>query len=411
MQPRRSLECVARAVRRGDRGKPFRGRTIVKERVLFVDDEPNVLDGIRRQLRNRVDLETATSGAAGLDMIRAQGPFAVVVSDMRMPEMDGARFLAQVNALAPQTVRMVLSGQADLESTIAAVNEGRVFRFLLKPCSSETLLGVIQNGIDQYRLINAEKHLLENTLNATVKVLVSVLGLINPAAQRRAAQIQRYAESGAAALRVLPGMWQYHLAAMISQLGCITLPPELLARAYGGQALSNEERRLYESHPEIASKLLGTIPRLEAVAGMVAGQMQIPAHDVAAGDPAGWNPEKIGAAILWAAVRFDHHVSQGRIPEQAAQLVNQAAPGLPAVITQAMVKAVADDSGLVMTRSVALRELEIGMNIEADVMSARGIRLVPRGTEVTAAVLERLKAVAGGVGVAEPIRVSVKVVD
>src|SRR3954452_3820289 len=228
------------------------GEDIVKDRVLFVDDEPNVLDGIRRQLRNRVDLETATSAAAGLDIITKQGPFAVVVSDMRMPEMDGARFLARVNEIAPQTVRMVLSGQADLESTIDAVNEGRVFRFLLKPCNSETLFGVIQNGIEQYRLIHAEKHLLENTLNATVKVLFDVLGLINPVAQRRAAQIQRYADKAAGALPALRGRWQYHLAAMISQLGCITLPQETLARAFGGQALSDEERRLYESHPEIA---------------------------------------------------------------------------------------------------------------------------------------------------------------
>jgi CheY-like chemotaxis protein len=384
---------------------------VLKDRVLFVDDEPNVLDGIRRQLRNRVELETATSAAAGLDIIRSQGPFAVVVSDMRMPEMDGARFLAKVNEIAPQTVRMVLSGQADLESTIAAVNEGRVFRFLLKPCNSETLFGVIRNGIEQYRLIHAEKHLLEHTLNATVKVLVSVLGIINPAAQRRAAQIQRYAECAAQSLRLLPDLWQYHLAAMVSQLGCITLPQETLARVYGGQALSDEERRLFESHPEIAAKLLGSIPRLEAVAGMVAGQTQLPSRDLASGDPATWEPQKIGAAILWAAVTFDRHVSQGRIPEQAAALVNQAAPGLPPAITEAMVKAISDDSGLVMSRGISLRELEPGMMIDADVMSSRGTRLVPRGTEVSTTVLERLRAVAGGVGVVEPIRVSVKVLD
>ena len=383
----------------------------MKDRVLFVDDEPNVLDGIRRQLRNRVDLETATSASAGLDIIRQQGPFAVVVSDMRMPEMDGARFLAKVNEISPQTVRMVLSGQADLESTIAAVNEGRVFRFLLKPCNSETLFGVIKNGIEQYRLVHAEKHLLENTLNATVKVLFNVLGIINPVAQRRAAQIQRYADGAAEALRLQPGLWQYHLAAMISQLGCITLPQEMLARALGGQALNEEERRLYESHPEVAGKLLGTIPRLEAVAAMVAGQMQVPSRDLASGNPATWEPEKIGAAILWAAVQFDRHVSQGRIPEQAAQLVNQAAPGLPPAMTQAMVKALSDDSGLVMSRSVTMRDLEIGMTIEANVMSQRGARLVPRGTEVTSTVLERLRAVAGGIGLVEPIRVSVKVLD
>lgn len=383
----------------------------VKDRVLFVDDEPNVLDGIRRQLRNRVEIETANSAAAGLDIIKAQGPFAVVVSDMRMPEMDGARFLAKVNEIAPQTVRMILSGQADLESTISAVNEGRVFRFLLKPCNSETLFGVIKNGIEQYRLMNAEKHLLENTLNATVKVLVNVLGIINPIAQRRAAQIQMYAESATRALRLGPEMWQYHLAAMVSQLGCITLPQDTLARAYGGQALSEEERRLYRSHPEIAGKLLGTIPRLEAVAAMVAGQMQTPSPDLGKGDASSWQPEKIGAAILWAAVQFDAHLTQGRIPEQAAQLVNQAAPGLPPAVTQAMVKALADDSGLVMSREIKLRDLETGMMIDADVMSARGIRLVPRGTEVTSTVLERLRAVAGGVGVTEPIRVSVKVLD
>jgi len=384
---------------------------VLKDRVLFVDDEPNVLDGIRRQLRNRVDIETANSGAAALDIIRAQGPFAVVVSDMRMPEMDGARFLARVNEIAPQTVRMILSGQADLESTIAAVNDGRVFRFLLKPCNSETLFEVIKNGIEQYRLVNAEKHLLENTLNATVGVLVNVLGIINPVAQRRAAQIQRYAESAAQALRLERDMWQYHLAAMVSQLGCITLPQDTLTRAYGGQALNEEERRLYQSHPEIAGKLLGTIPRLEAVAAMVAGQMHAPSPDLARGDASTWQPEKIGAAILWAAVQFDRHVSQGRIPEQAAQLVNQAAPGLPPAIAQAMVKALSDDSGLVMSREIKLRDLEVGMMIDADIMSARGIRLVPRGTEVTSTVLERLRAVAGGVGVVEPFRVSVKVLD
>jgi FixJ family two-component response regulator len=378
---------------------------------MFVDDEPNVLDGIRRQLRNRVELETATGAAAGLALLKERGPFAVVVSDMRMPDMDGARFLSKVNELAPETVRMVLTGQADLDSTIKAVNEGRIFRFLLKPCDSETLLGVVKNGIEQYRLVTAEKHLLENTLNATVKVLCDMLGIINPVAQRRAKQIQSYAESAAEALNLQPGLWQYRLAAMMSQLGCISMPQEVLARAYGGVTLSDDERRLYESHPEVAGNLIRSIPRLEAVAAMVAGQMQVPSRDLADGNAATWTPEKIGAAILWAAVRFDKHVSMGRVPAQAAQFVHQAAPGLPLAITEAMVNAISGDSGLVMTRKVSLRELSIGMTIDADVMSARGTRLVPSGTEVNSTVLERLRAVATGVGVVEPIRVSEKVLD
>ena len=192
-------------------------------RVLFVDDEPNVLDGIRRQLRNRLKVETANGAAAGLAMIESNGPFAVVVSDMRMPDMNGARFLARVNEIAPDTVRMVLSGQADIDSTVAAVNEGHIFRFLLKPCDTDQLVQSINSGIDQYNLINAEKHLLENTLNTTVKMLVEVLGLINPAAQQRASQIGKYAEAASTALK-LPGAWKYRLASVLSQVGCITLP-------------------------------------------------------------------------------------------------------------------------------------------------------------------------------------------
>jgi DNA-binding NarL/FixJ family response regulator len=380
----------------------------MSDKVLFVDDEPNVLDGIRRQLRNRLDVETAIGAAAGLAMIEAKGPFAVVVSDMRMPEMNGAHFLAKVNQIAPDTVRMVLSGQADLDSTVAAVNEGHIFRFLMKPCDTEKLIQSINCGIDQYRLLNAEKHLLENTLNATVKVLIEVLGIINPAAQQRASQIEKYALAAGLALN-LPGAWKYHLAAMLSQVGCITLPAETLTKVYGGQPLSDEENKLYESHPEVAGKLLGQIPRLEDVAGMVAGQLRPPAKELATGGAGTWNPQVIGAAILWTAVRFDQLVIQGRTPAAAAQQIRQLVPHLPAPITDAMIKTPAATGGRREGRAVTVNNLAVGMILEADVLSTKGIRLVPKGAEITGSLLGRLRTIASGVGVAEPIKVSVMV--
>ncbi|MEO8016992.1 MAG: HD domain-containing phosphohydrolase [Pseudomonadota bacterium] len=380
----------------------------MSNRVLFVDDEPNVLDGIRRQLRTRLDLETAIGAAAGLELIASKGPFAVVVSDMRMPEMSGARFLAKVNEIAPDTVRMVLSGQADLDSTVAAVNEGHIFRFLMKPCDTEKLFQSINCGIDQYNLINAEKHLLENTLNATVKVLVEVLGLINPAAQQRASQIEKYAETASTALN-LPGAWKYRLASMLSQIGCITLPAETLSKVYGGQPLSDEENKLYESHPEVAGKLLAQIPRLEDVAGMVAGQLRAPGKELASGELASMNPQTLGAAILWTAVRFDQLVNQGRSAQGAAQQIRQLMPHLPAAITDAMMKAPVATGGRRESRSVSVTNLAVGMVLEGDVLSAKGIRLVPKGAQITGSLLGRLRTIASGVGVAEPIKVSVLV--
>jgi response regulator RpfG family c-di-GMP phosphodiesterase len=97
-----------------------------------VDDEPRVLDGLRRSLHGSFDVVTATSGEDGLALQRealAGGdPFAVIVSDMRMPGMDGAEFLTAARAVDRDTVRMVLSGQADLAQTIAAVNHADLFR-------------------------------------------------------------------------------------------------------------------------------------------------------------------------------------------------------------------------------------------------------------------------------------------
>jgi FixJ family two-component response regulator len=377
-------------------------------RVLFVDDEPQVLDGIRRQLRTRLDIETAVGARAGLEAIGTKGPFAVVVSDMRMPEMDGARFLAKVNEIAPNTVRMVLSGQADLESTLAAVNEGHVFRFLMKPVDTEKLLEVVKCGVEQYRLVDAEKNLLENTLNATVKVLVEVLGLINPEAQRRATQIGKYAEAATAAFA--PGdSWKYHLAAMLSQLGCITLPPQTLSRVYAGQPLSDEETRLYDSHPEVAGKLLGQIPRLEDVAGMVAGQLRPPSKDLAKADPKTADPQKLGAATLWTAVRFDQLVNHGRSAQLAAQLIRKEAPHLPEAILQAMLHAPVATEGRRESRSVEADKLAIGMILEGEILSTKGMRLVPKGAEITGSLLERLRTIAAGIGVTEPIQVSVLV--
>lgn len=131
------------------------------ERVLFVDDEPGVLDGYERLLRKEFYVSVAPSGLQGLKTIEEHGPFAIVVSDMRMPGMSGAEFLSQVRQRWPDSVRMLLTGYTDLSAAIAAVNEGNIFRFLTKPCAKDVLVDAINIGLGQYRSITAEKELLK----------------------------------------------------------------------------------------------------------------------------------------------------------------------------------------------------------------------------------------------------------
>jgi DNA-binding NtrC family response regulator len=121
------------------------------EQILFVDDEMSVLDGIERLLHGEFSISKAQGAIQGLASIQLFGPYAIVVSDMRMPGMDGASFLAHVRQLAPNTVTMLLTGQKDLDATIDAVNKGNIFRYLKKPCKKENLVKAIHQGLAQYR--------------------------------------------------------------------------------------------------------------------------------------------------------------------------------------------------------------------------------------------------------------------
>jgi len=133
------------------------------DKILLVDDEPAVLEGYKRLLYRDFTIATAPSGEVGLALLREAGPFSVVVSDMRMPGMNGAEFLAAASQKAPTTTRMLLTGHADLDAAIDAVNRGKIFRFLSKPCPREVLVEAIREGVAQYQAAQAVKDLIEKS--------------------------------------------------------------------------------------------------------------------------------------------------------------------------------------------------------------------------------------------------------
>src|ERR1700685_2770776 len=290
----------------------------MNQRVLFVDDEPNILEGIQRTRRRQVERQTASSGAEALRLIGESGPFAVVISDMRMPAMNGAHFLAKVREQEPDTVRMILSGHADLEAAIAAVNEGHIYRFLTKPCPTDSLLAAVEDGLNQHRLLTAEKVLLEQTLIGAVKMLIEILGMVSPAASSRAARLQRYTIELSAALG-LASRWEWGLAAFVSQIGCVALPKEILSKVEAAQVLTDEEKQLYESHPEVAGKLLAAIPRLEDVAAIVTAQFGSVSFAGKPDDVRQWDIRSIGQLLLRTSLEFDRLIARGTTPETAAE--------------------------------------------------------------------------------------------
>jgi response regulator RpfG family c-di-GMP phosphodiesterase len=377
----------------------------MSERILLVDDEPLVLEGLKRQLRKRVDIQTATSGRDGLALVDASEPFAVVVSDMRMPEMNGSQFLEQVRRRCPDTVRMILSGQAEIESTIAAVNLGQIFRFLTKPCSTENLFAALDSGIEQYRLVIAKRELLEKTLRGTVQVLTEILELTNPVAQQRAKRVERYAQD-MCELIGMPMSWELRLAAMLSQIGCVSLPEDALARLYAGQSLAEEAQSVYQSHPRIAGKLLAGIPRLEGVAQIVAAQLDDFDFDGLPENTQAWDRIRLDALLLKTAADLDFRLTAGIARDEAARRLLKAAPRLPKPIAAA-VHAIALRSCKADKILVKVSGLQIGMLLDEDLTSKNGMRLLPKGQEITKSILLRLQGFAESIGVNEPFRVTV----
>jgi sigma-B regulation protein RsbU (phosphoserine phosphatase) len=123
------------------------------DKILLVDDDFMVLAGLKRQLINQFNIETALSGKQALKMIETNGPYAVIVSDYLMPEMNGVELLSQIKQIYPATVRMMLTGSGDMTTAIKAVNEGNIFQFHLKPCSADLLRGSLTSGLEKYRKI------------------------------------------------------------------------------------------------------------------------------------------------------------------------------------------------------------------------------------------------------------------
>ena len=367
-------------------------------RILFVDDEINLLQAVARRFRKEFEINTAVGPELGLKALAENSPFAVVVSDLRMPVMSGIEFLTRVGKISPNTVRVMLTGQADLPDAIAAVNQGQVFRFLTKPCSNELLVRTLEAALEQYRLVTGEKELLEKTLHGAIGVLSEILSLVNPPAFGRANRIGRYVRHMAEKL-TLPDVWQFELAAMLSQIGCVTIPPDVMDKFYTVQPLSTQEREMFASQSMLGYNLLAKIPRLEAVAAMIAGQ-NTPWHRRT-------GPDAVihGAHLLKVALDFDELLVRGADTESAFQQMRANKDYNPAFLSaleQVQVEAIHSES-----RMVSLAQLRTGMIIKMDVRSKNGLLLLASGQEVTQSAIARLKSFSWTTGLAEPISVIV----
>ena len=381
----------------------------MKEKILWVDDDPNILEAYQRRLAKVVRVDTAEGGTQGLRYVMEKGPYAVVVADMQMPSMNGIEFLSRVKEIAPDTVRIMLTGNTDLRMAMQAVNTGSIFRFLTKPCPSDVIGEALVAGINQYRLVTAEKDLLEETLNGSIGLLIEVLSWADPEGFGKALELRRSVRAIGRALKA-DNLWEMELAAMLSQVGLILLPKDTLEKVRGGMSLSDAERSALVKIPEIGQELLARIPRLESVARIVLYQNK--SFD-GSGFPEDSVAEKnipLGARILKVLSDLRSYEAQG-LSDKAAFALMQSAAGtydgrvLDAAIglyvhVERSVQISAESSFLGRISALKAGDILVdGIRTRDDTL------LAGPGCEVTSALLVRLRFFAVLEGVKEPIKV------
>ena len=399
--------------------------------VLCVDDEANILSALKRCLRNAgYDVLTASSGDQALALL-AQMPVDLVLSDMRMPGMDGAQLLEQVHSRWPQVVRLLLTGQADIDATVAAINRGRILRYLRKPWDEAELLGALAEGVQRLALIRDKARLealtqhqneqltvlngeleqrvglrtaelaealqkLQRNHLKTIKVFSNLLELRG---DQHAGHGRRVAETARDIARAMgladADLLQVFIAGLLHDIGLIGSLDKLLATPVVRYSVG--EMTLYRSHPVASEQSLMALDDLQPTLAFIRGHHErfdgegFPDRLAATAIP-------IGARILAVADTFDY-LQHGRLIDarlSVAEARTRLRQGRGSQFCPEVL-----DAFLRITepqkpkpRPQALRvpsaALVADMVLAADLVSARGILMLTAGHRLTPSLINRV---------------------
>lgn len=361
--------------------------------ILLVDDETNVLSSLSRSLLEDGDYEikTAPNAIGALELLKEIPGLAVVVSDYHMPGMNGLDFLVEVHKLYPDTSRILLTGAADLELAVNAVNRGNVFRFLIKPCPTDIFITAVKDGIRFNQLILGERDLLSKTLNGSIKVLIDILSVQSPSIFAQASRLRKFAHELGWALQIEDQLWEVELAALLSQIGAVTMPSHILKRWQAGVSLKDDEMEMIRTIPRMGQQLIKNIPRLEKIAEAVSLQHCTYAHPLNSESPSGEDIPLI-ARILKIILDFDliQENTLGTVAALKAMLSrkNEYDPRLLELFRSKVLRI---DEQFISTapqtrvgeKQIFVDELRSGMVITRDISDRHGILIVAKGTVIT----------------------------
>ena len=357
----------------------------MNNKILCVYDEESILRGFQLNLRKDFELHLASNGKEGLEVFEKEKGFALVLSDMRMPEMDGATMLSKIKEIDSEVVTVLLTGHTDFESAIAAVNEGNVFRMLSKPCPPETLIKVLKDGLDQHDLIVSKRVLLDQTLRGAVDALAQSLSTAKPLFFGRAQRVRRMAKEIGDIMQ-LPNTWRLDVAAVFSQLAYISIPESISEDVFHNREISPEVREIVKKLPDDTQKIIEKIPGLEEV-GKILEKLDVQ-YRFESDDESG---VRLAASIIKVALDFDYYQQQGHDKSLIIQTLcsrkNDYDPKVTDVLSQLLL--VAEQS--FRLEEVSIKKLDAGMRLAQDLRLNDGFLVASSGADIDMQLLKVIR--------------------
>ncbi|NLF50246.1 MAG: response regulator [Leptolinea sp.] len=368
--------------------------------ILLVDDEANVLSSLSRTLfeEDFGEILTANNASEALEILEKGVIPSVVISDYHMPGINGIDLLSAIRKRIPETTRILLTGAAALDMAINAVNKGNVFRFLVKPCPSDVFINAVKDGIRYNQLVLGEKELLVKTLNGSIKVMIDILEVQNPLIFTKVGRLRKLAHNLALALDLKDQMWEIELAALLSQIGSVTIPQDILYKQIKGVELSDSEREMIASIPRMGRQLIKNIPRLENVAEAVGNQNLVFTNPVKSDSLSGDNIPII-SRILKIVLDYDRlRTTLFSSVDAINQMQAHENDYDPSILSVFCTRVLEIDEQItykatkarLWEKQIFVDDLKIGMTLSRDVVDRNGTLIVAKKTVVTEVLIFKL---------------------
>lgn len=368
----------------------------------MIDDDKDILASYQVNLRKDFIVRIASNANQAMEILKAENDIGVIVTDYKMPDINGVNLLKMIRQIYPDPIRIMITGFADMQIAVNAVNEGSIFRFLTKPMPTPELKQIIHDALIQYNLKKNEKELLNNTLKGTLKLLIDLISLSIP----QSLNIGSQARAVARKIGVKTGdieLWELEVASLLSNIGLLLLPNDIIQKKAEGKDLSSSEAAVFNSHPELGANLLKNIPRFEKISDAILhmNNNYSSKNDVNIANES----IPIYSRILKISNDYIQYIQLNKTPLEAYEKMLEIYYQYDPKLLELLLSEVVGSENNRKIKQIQLMELKSGMVVAKDIVDERETVLFKKDKEITEPIIIRLQQISNVRKIVQPLLV------